>query len=313
MVSQVRFPSKRTQREMGSSLQGGEGAGVGRGKSGYHGQSLQSRTLPRVLRLQPQGCQGWCERAGLLHPYTNRCLMLSALKSGHDFECAKVTPGESWLAEVCCLCTGLSEAPGGREKKSFGSIGESGWHITASTTDGLLFSSVAPSFWPVIGLSQQVSVPRWMDDEAVPSPWTTAALLWAGKVLVPVRCLEDNSLTPSILSAIRTWKKRLRSFLQLSLDPAHGNRGKAGVQRRIPWKCTDFFLPRTCCFTMLAALVSEEKVLCQFPWPRLPWCPFTQSPAAVGLGKVKQIRVDRLPSPHSPLLPTFLTLSMRIM
>ena len=215
---------------------------------------------------------------------------------------------------VCYLCTGLSETQGGKERKSFISIGESGWHITASTTDGLLFSSVTP--W-VSGLlldyHNRYQSPDWWTMKQSPPCGPLLLYCVADKVLVPVRRLEDNSLTPSILSAIRTWKKRLRSFIQLSLDQAHGNRGKAGEGKRIPWRCTDFFPPRTCCFTLLPSS-SQEKVLCQFPWPWLPWCPgLYPVPATVWLGKIKQIRVDRLPSPQNPLLPTFLTLSMRIM
>jgi len=46
MVSRVRFPGKKTEREKGSSLKGREGSRSGKiEKLGYHGQSLQSLPL----------------------------------------------------------------------------------------------------------------------------------------------------------------------------------------------------------------------------------------------------------------------------
>lgn len=106
-------------------------------------QSPQSLTLKNseVVALHL-----WADVRGLgfYTPTPTRYLMLSALESGHGFGCAKVIPKEGWLAVECCLPTGPSEAQGGRGNKSFNPIGESGWHIIASTTDGLLFSLVAP-------------------------------------------------------------------------------------------------------------------------------------------------------------------------
>ena len=217
--------------------------------------------------------------------------MLSALKSGHDFECARVTPGESWLAAVCCLCPGLSEAPGARERKSFGSTGESGWHITASTTDGLLFSSVAPWVSGLLDYPNRCQSPDgWMMKQF---PHHGPLLLYSEQV----KCwsLWDVWRTtpwPLPSSQPSEHERKDSDHFSSSLLTRHmGTEGRQGCRGVSPESAQISFFPGPAALPCLLPSSSEEKVLRQFLWPRLPWAPLPSPQQLLDLGKSNRLEL----------------------
>lgn len=49
-------------------------------------------------------------------------------------------------------------------------------HYSVHYRWAVIFLGGPLSFWPVIGISQEASVPKLVDGEAVPSLWATVAL-----------------------------------------------------------------------------------------------------------------------------------------